>query len=449
MFDGLTEKLKKVVSLFSKTKELNEAALVDVTRKVRLALLDADVNYSVASKLVQRIKEKAIGQKLIKSVKPTEQFIKIVHDELVELMGKEEASLSFKGNPSVFFLVGLQGSGKTTSSVKLAYYLQNVLKKKTLVAACDLQRPAAVEQLKVLGEQAAVEVFSSEEKTKKPLQVALAAVEKARREGFEVLIVDTAGRLHIDQNLMEELEKMRQALDPSEVLFVANATQGQDVLRSVVEFDQKIGVTGSILTMLDGDARAGAAISIQEVTQKPLKFEGVGEKVVDFQLFHPRSMADRILGMGDVINLVRKAEENFSEQEREKIEQKARKSSFNFKDYLEQISRMKNMGSLSNLLKMVPGASEMVKDFSASEADLKSMEAMIFSMTPEEREERVELHFHRRKRIALGAGVKMEKVDQLIKKFEKAKKMMKKMPKMGKNGPDVQSFNPMGNIKWR
>ncbi len=448
MFDSLTEKLKKALSLFSKAKELNEAALVDASRKVRLALLDADVNYSVATQLVSKIKEKAIGQKIIKSVKPTEQFIKIVHDELVELMGKEESSLNFRGNPSVFFLVGLQGSGKTTSSIKLAYYLQNSLKKKPLVAACDLQRPAAIEQLHVLGKNSSVEVFSIE-KAKNPLEVAKQAILKAQKEGFEVVIIDTAGRLHVDLSLMEELKNMKEALDPSEVLFVANATQGQDILRSVLEFDQKIGITGSILTMLDGDARAGAAISIKEVTQKPLKFEGVGEKVGDFQLFHPRSMADRILGMGDVINLVRKAEESFSEEEKEKMEKKIKKASFNFTDYLEQLTRMKSMGSLSSLIKMVPGASSMIQDFSASEAEMKLTEAIILSMTLQEREGKEELNFSRRKRIALGSGVKKEKVDQLINKFEKAKKMMKKLPKMGKNGPDLESFNPMGNVKWR
>jgi len=447
MFEALTDKLKKVFSHFSKNKVLTEASLTDAMRQVRMALLDADVNYSVASTFIQRVKEKAIGQELIKSVKPAQQFVKIVHDELVSLMGGEEALLNYRGNPSVFFLVGLQGSGKTTSSVKLASFLQKKEKKKVLLAACDLQRPAAMDQLAVLASQAGVEAFVQKEE-KSPLQVAKLAEKKARQEGFDVLIVDTAGRLHIEDSLMQELQAMKKELDPSEIFFVASAQQGQDVLRSAEAFDQKVGITGSILTMLDGDARAGAAISIREVTKKPLKFEGTGERMNDFQLFHPKSMADRILGMGDIINLVRKAEEVVDEKEKEKLEKKLKKGSFSFEDYIQQMKKIKSMGSLSGLLKMIPGASDMVKDFSLPEEELKKNEAMIFSMTPEERQGRVELSFSRRKRIALGSGVKKERVDKMIKGFDQAKKMMKKFSKMGKI-PDLQSFNPMGNTKWR
>lgn len=448
MFEALTDKLKKIISGFSKEKVLTEKSLVEATRKVRLALLDADVNYAVASKLVHQVKEKALGQKWMQSVRPTEQFVKIVYDELIELMGKEEAHLSFRGNPATFLLVGLQGSGKTTTCVKLANYLKgSTYRKKVLLAACDLQRPAAVQQLKIFAGQAGVDVFFLEGESD-PLQVAKQAHTKARVEGYEVLIVDTAGRLHIDEPLMKELQQMKQALDPSEILFVANATHGQDIVRTIQEFDQRVSITGSILTMLDGNARAGAAISIYEITKKPLKFEGVGEKVEEFQRFHPRSMADRILGMGDIINLVRKAQSTVDEKEKEQLERKIRKAEFTFEDYLQQMAKIRKMGSFQSLLKMIPGASSLLQNFSLPEEEFKRSEAIILSMRPEERKEKVKLDISRRMRISRGAGVPKEKVDQFIKSFQNTKKMMKKLPNMGKM-PDLQSINLMGKMKWR
>lgn len=400
---------------------MTEENISDAVREVRLALLDADVNYGVVSQFVKRVKEKALGDQVLKSVTPGQQFTKLVHDELVELMGTEEAPLELKGKRTVIMLCGLQGSGKTTTCGKLAHWLQKQ-KKKVLIAACDLQRPAAVEQLKkVAGE---IPVFCLEGE-RDPVKVAKRALEQE----FDVLIVDTAGRLHVDEELMKELVEMRQVLEPKEVLFVANATTGQDAVKTAAEFDQKVQITGTILTMLDGNARAGAAISIREVTKKPLKFEGVGEKVADFQVFNPRSMADRILGMGDVINLVKKAQENFSEEESLELEKKLKKAAFTYEDYLKQMTMVKRMGSFKSLLKMLPGMGGL-DEMEFSDGEFNRMEAVIFSMTPAERQERVELDHSRRKRIAKGSGVPIDDVNRMVKGFKRAKQFFKNMPDM-------------------
>jgi signal recognition particle subunit SRP54 len=429
MFGSLSQKFQDLFSSLAGKKTLTEENVTDAIRDVRLALLDADVNYSVASGLIKRVKEKSMGDAVIKSVTPHQQFIKIVHDELVALMGSGETELELKGSPSVILMCGLQGSGKTTQSAKLALYLKKKeSNRKPLLAACDLQRPAAVEQLKRLGEQAQVPVFFIEGE-KNPLNVAKAALEKAKREGYDVLIVDTAGRLHLDEALMEELEALKSALNPQEVLFVANATTGQDAVKTAAEFDQRIGVTGTILTMLDGSARAGAAISIREVTQKPLKFEGIGEKLTDLQVFNPRSMADRVLGMGDVINLVKKAEEHFDAKESEDLEKKLRKASFTYEDYLKQMGMMKKMGSFKSLLKMIPGLPDM-GDLDVSEKEFRKLEAMILSMTAEERREKVELIPSRRKRIALGSGTQVDDVNRMVKGFKRLKQFFKDMPNL-------------------
>lgn len=441
MFSTLSEKLKKIIHSFS-DKRLTEESVNEAARKVRYALLDADVNYQVASSFMKRVKEKALGQELIKSVKPTEQFIKIVHDELAQLMGAEESSLHLKGTPAVIMLMGLQGSGKTTTAAKLSRYL---LKqgKKILIAACDLQRPAAIDQLKVLGNQIGVDVFTLPDE-KKALTVAKKAYKEAVSNQVDVLIVDTAGRLHIDKELMQELASVKKELSPCESLFVANATSGQDAVKVAQEFDTQIGITGSILTMLDGDARAGAALSIREVTGKPLKFEGVGERVEDFQLFHPTSMADRILDMGDIINLVRKAEEHVDNEEKQDLEKKMRKANFTFNDYLKQLSMVKKMGSVKGILKMIPGASQL-GNLDMSDQHLNEMKVMIESMRPEEREEKKEFDISRRRRVAKGSGLSLDTVNKLVKGFKRTKTMMKKLSKQ-KNFSDIKQLRDMS---WR
>lgn len=453
MFQSLTEKLKAAVSSLGRQKKLTEDNLSDAVREVRLALLEADVNYSVASQFIKRVKEKAVGEDLLRSVTPTQQFIKIVHDELIELMGADESPLDLKGSPSVILLCGLQGSGKTTHAAKLGAYIQRQEKeKKVLLAACDLQRPAAVEQLKKLGADAGISVFSLPG-NKNPVAVAKAALQKAKEEHYHVLIVDTAGRLHLDEELMKELEEIKAHLQPQEVLFVANATLGQDAVKTASEFDKRISLTGTILSMLDGNARAGAAISIREVTQKPLKFEGIGEKISDLQAFNPRSMADRILGMGDIINLVKKAEEAIDEEESLKMQKKLKTASFHYGDYLKQMGMIKKMGSFKSLLGMLPGMSGL-GDLEFSDQEFKKVEAMILSMTPKEREERVELDISRKKRIAKGSGLVLDEVNRMVKGFKRIKQAFKHMPNMKGKGlfgkmPDMDQLKKtMGEVKW-
>lgn len=446
MFGALTDKLQNLFSSLTGKKSLTEDNISDAVRQVRLALLDADVNYTVVSNFVKRVKEKAIGDAVMKSVTPGQQFTKLVHDELIALMGSEEAPLDLNARLAVVMLCGLQGSGKTTSAAKLASYIGRTAKgKKVLLAACDLQRPAAIEQLKKLGADIGVPVFHLEGE-KSPLKMAKRAYEKAEAEGFDVLIVDTAGRLHIDEELMKELAEMKQFLEPKEVLFVANATTGQDAVKTAAEFDKRVQITGTILTMLDGNARAGAAISIREVTNKPLKFEGVGEKIADLQIFNPRSMADRILGMGDVINLVKKAQENISEEESLELEKKLKKASFTYDDYLKQMGRLKKMGSFKSLLKMIPGMSQM-GDFDFSDGEFNKMEAIILSMTPDERQEVVELEHDRRKRIAKGSGVLVDDVNRMVKGFKRVKQLFKSMPDMKTQMKKMGGMPDLNEIK--
>lgn len=440
MFGALTDKFQNLFSKLSSKKSLTEENLTEAVREVRLALLDADVNYSVVSAFIKRVKEKAVGSDLLKSLSPREQFISIVHEELVSLMGNEEVTLQLNHYPSVILLCGLQGNGKTTQSVKLASYIAKEHQKKVLLVACDLQRPAAALQLKTLAQQINTPVFTIEG-AKDPVYVAKEALQFAKKEGFETVILDTAGRLHIDDELMKELEKIKKATQPHEVLFVASSATGQDAVKTAQQFDEYIGITGTILTMLDGSARAGAAISIREVTKKPLKFEGIGEKVSDFQLFNAHSMADRILGMGDVINLARKAKELASEEDAELMEEKLRKASFTYDDYLKQMSKIKKMGSIKNLLKMIPGfsSSDMLD---VSDKEFNKLEAMILSMTPNERLGLDELLPSRRRRIATGSGATIDDVNRMIKGFKRLKQMMKQMPKSKKDflkDPDLKS----------
>jgi signal recognition particle subunit SRP54 len=442
MLGALTNKLQETFSKLRGAKRLTEDNISEAVNEVRLALLEADVNYGVTKTLVKRLKDKAVGEELIKSVSPGQQFIKIVHDELVALMGSKEEELHLEGKPAVIMLCGLQGSGKTTHCAKLARYLKKKgFAKNPLLAACDLQRPAAIEQLRVLGQQIDVPVFTIDGE-KDPIRVAKEALKAAKEGQHDLLIVDTAGRLHIDEELMSQLQKVRDLLNPSEVLFVANATTGQDAVNVAAEFNKRISVTGTILTMLDGNTRGGAAISIREVTGKPLKFEGVGEKVDDIQLFNPNSMADRILGMGDTINLVKKAQEHFNEDEAQKLEQKIRSATFTYEDYLKQLQTVKKMGSIKSLLKMLPGMGQLPQmDF--DEKEFFKVEAIILSMTGDERAEKCELVNSRRKRIAQGSGTGIEDINKLVKSFKQAKQFFKNMPNM------KQLEKMMGGSLWR
>ena len=448
MLQNLTKKLRNAFACIGKGKTLTEENLAEAIRSVRLALLDADVNYSVASQFIKKIKEEAVGKALIKSVKPQEQFTKIVHDALQKLMGEKESPLLFEGKPSGIMLCGLQGSGKTTHSMKLAHFLQKKQQKKVLVAACDLQRPAAVLQLQKLGKDHNIAVYA-EEANKNPVQVAKNAYDYAFREKYDVVIFDTAGRLHLDEGLMQELLAIKQAVLPKEILFVASAATGQDAVKTAEAFHNKVSITGVILTMLDGDARAGAALSILAVTKQPLKFEGTGEKIADLQVFHPKSMADRILGMGDIVNLVRKAEDAFSKEEGKAIEQNLRSATFTYADYLQQMRSMRKLGPLKNLMKMMPGAPSM-GDIDLSDKRFTEMEAIILSMTLEEREEKVALSRSRKKRIAGGSGTSEKAVEELATRFKKIKQFCKKMPKnMNKMGSFRDIQKTMGKMKWR
>jgi signal recognition particle subunit SRP54 len=427
MFFGLTDKFQKLFSSFAKEKKLTEDNLNNVTQEVRKALLEADVHYDVASSFVEKVKNKVLGDKVLTSIKPKEQFIKIIYDELIELMGSKEKELDLVHRPAPVMLCGLQGSGKTTHAAKLAYYLKKK-GKKVLLVACDLQRPAAVDQLRKLGQEIEVEVFSMNAPVK---EVAKKAYDKALLEKFDVLIVDTAGRLAIDEVLMNELMELKRSLEFSEILFVVSSTIGQDAAKTAKAFDEKLNITGTILTMLDSDARAGAALSIFHITQKPILFEGVGEKIGDLQPFNPESMADRILGMGDVINLVRKAEEHFDQTKTEEIAKKIQKSSFYFSDYLEQMKTFKKMGSMASLMKMVPGVAQMMPNIEMPEKELSKVEAIILSMTKEERETDLDIIHTRRVRIAKGSGTTVDEVNRLIKSFKQMKQLIKNMPKKG------------------
>lgn len=442
MFDSLGEKFISIFSKFSSKSVLTAENLQDAVNEIRLALLDADVQYSIAKKFVLRIKEKAQGTELLKSVEPGQQFVKIVHDELVALMGNDEEELAFAKRPAALLLVGLQGSGKTTACAKLCHYL---LKKKQvakpLLVACDLQRPAAVDQLKMLADQVNVPLFSLPGETR-PLEVAKKSMQFARVNNHDLVLIDTAGRLHVDQELMQEITELTQLVQPEHVLYVANAATGQDAVRSATAFTSSLQVTGVILTMLDGTARGGAALSIREATNCPLRFEGVGEHIDDFQLFNPKSMADRILGMGDTINLIRKVEEHFKAEEAEAIEKKLRTASFTYEDYVSYLQAIKKMGSMKSILKMIPGASSL-RSMDFDEKTLYSARAMIQSMTVDERQEKCELSMNRRRRIARGSGHSFEDVNRMIKAFNKCKELISSLP----NKKQLKKM--MGGLLWR
>ncbi|MFO7978779.1 MAG: signal recognition particle protein [Bacteroidales bacterium] len=431
MFENLSDKLDRAFKLLKGQGHITEINVAETLKDVRRALLDADVNFKIAKTFTETIKEKALGQNVLTAVSPGQLMVKLVHEELTQLMGATHEEINIKGNPAIVLIAGLQGSGKTTFSAKLANFLKNKRSKKVLLVACDVYRPAAIEQLKVLGDQVGVEVFSAED-NKNPVDIARKAVTHARTMGHQVVVVDTAGRLAIDQQMMDEISSLKQSLNPQETLFVVDAMTGQDAVNTAKAFNDRLDFDGVVLTKLDGDTRGGAALTIRSVVEKPIKFVGIGEKMDALDLFYPRRMADRILGMGDIVSLVEKAQEQFDEEGARKLQRKIAKNTFNFNDFLTQLQQIKKMGNMKDLMGMIPGMGKAMKDVDLDDDAFKGIEAVIYSMTPVERENPAVINGSRRKRIAEGSGTSIVEVNRLIKQFEDTRKMMKMMTTGGR-----------------
>ncbi len=433
MFDNLSERLERSFKILKGEGKITEINVAETLKDVRRALLDADVNYKVAKNFTDTVKEKALGQNVLTAVKPSQLMVKIVHDELTQLMGGETVELKLEGRPAIILMSGLQGSGKTTFTGKLARMLKTKKNRKPLLVACDVYRPAAIEQLKVLGEQIGVPVYS-EPDSKNPVDIALNAIKEAKSRGNDLVIVDTAGRLAIDEQMMDEIEAIKKAINPDETLFVVDSMTGQDAVNTAREFNERLDFDGVVLTKLDGDTRGGAALSIRTVVNKPIKFVGTGEKLEAIDQFHPSRMADRILGMGDIVSLVERAQEQYDEEEAKRLQKKIQKNQFDFNDFLSQIQQIKKMGNLKDLAAMIPGVGKAIKDIDIDDNAFKGIEAIIYSMTPEERQRPEILNGSRRQRIAKGSGTNIQEVNRLLKQFEQTRKMMKMVTgsKMGK-----------------
>ena len=435
MFENLSERLERSFKILKGEGKITEVNVAETLKDVRKALLDADVNYKVAKTFTDTVKEKALGQDVLTSVRPSQLMVKIVHDELTALMGGDTVELDIKARPAVILMSGLQGSGKTTMSGKLALMLKNKKHRRPLLVACDVYRPAAIDQLSVLGEQIEVPVYK-EEGNKNPVEIALNAIREAKAKNYDVVIVDTAGRLAVDEQMMREIAAIKDAVDPDQILFVVDAMTGQDAVNTAKEFNDRLDFDGVVLTKLDGDTRGGAALSIRTVVNKPIMFVGTGEKLEALDVFHPSRMADRILGMGDIVSLVEKAQEQFDEEEARKLSKKLARNQFDFNDFLTQIAQIKKMGNIKDLMGMIPGVGKQIKDLDIDDNAFKSVEAIIYSMTPYERSHPEAINGSRRQRIAKGSGTNIQEVNRLLKQFEQTRKMMKNVANMpmGKMG---------------
>ncbi|MBP5290162.1 MAG: signal recognition particle protein [Paludibacteraceae bacterium] len=433
MFDNLSERLERSFKMLKGEGRITEINVAETVKDIRKALLEADVNFKTAKQFTDRVKEKALGQNVLTSIRPGQLLVKITHDELAELMGGETEELNLKGSPAVVLLSGLQGSGKTTFAAKLAHFLKTKKGKKVMLVACDVYRPAAIEQLRVLGEQIGVEVYD-EPTEQNPVKKAQKAIDKARTYGYDVVIVDTAGRLAVDEQMMQEIAAIKEAIRPQETLFVVDSMTGQDAVNTAKEFNDRLDFDGVVLTKLDGDARGGAALSIRSVVEKPIKFIGTGEKMEAIDVFHPARMADRILGMGDVVSLVERAQEQFDEEEARRVSKKIAQNKFDFNDFMGQIQQIKKMGNVKDLMGMIPGMDKALKGVDISDDAFKPIEAIINSMTPKERENPSLMNGSRKVRIAAGAGVTIIEVNRFLKQFEQMGKMMRKVQVMQQSG---------------
>lgn len=430
MFESLSERLEKSFKILKGQGRISEINIAETLKEVRRALLDADVNFKIAKQFTDSVKAKALGQEVLKAVNPSQMLVKIVHDEMALLMGGDKADINIKINPSVILIAGLQGSGKTTFSGKLANWVKTKRGKHPILVACDIYRPAAIEQLKIIGQQVEVPVYV-EEGNSNPIVIAKNAVKEAKKNGNDVVIIDTAGRLAVDEEMMKEIASIKDAINPHEILFVVDSMTGQDAVNTAKEFNDRLNFDGVVLTKLDGDTRGGAALSIRSVVSKPIKFISTGEKMDAIDIFYPVRMADRILGMGDIVSLVEKAQEQYDVEEARKLQKKIARDQFDFNDFIAQIQQIKKMGNIKDLMSMIPGVGKAVKDLDIDDDAFKGIEAIIRSMTPEERSNPVLLNGSRRKRIAMGSGTTVQDVNKLLKQFDETRKMMRMMTKGG------------------
>lgn len=442
MFESLSDKLERSFKLLKGQGQITEINVAETMKEIRRSLLDADVNYKIAKEFTDTVKEKALGENVLTAVSPGQLLVKITRDELAQLMGGEAEDIDISGKPAVILMAGLQGSGKTTHSGKLARFLKTKRGRQVLLVACDVYRPAAIDQLEVVGEQVGVEVYTERE-NKNPVEIARNAIHHAKSKGLNTVIVDTAGRLAIDEEMMKEIEAVKKAIDPSETLFVVDAMTGQDAVNTAKAFNERINFNGVILTKMDGDTRGGAALSIRSVVEKPIKFVGLGEKMDALDVFHPNRMADRILGMGDIVSLVEKAQEQFDEEEAKRLQKKIAKNKFDFNDFLGQIQQIKKMGNVKDLMGMIPGMGKAMKNVDIDDDAFKGIEAIIRSMTTQERENPHVINGSRRQRIATGSGTSVNEVNKLLKQFEDMRKMMRVMNDKNKMGQMMRAMKNM------